>query len=122
MSIGAKLNSPYIENIIEPLYNGSLGSNNYSNTTNSIYPEKFGAGTGQFEGNNITLNSTSSDKAYIDSNYKFNNIKSIAIIGNRIIQDTVNEETITVKNIGLVRNYYPFKKINLILRRYNIVQ
>ena len=49
MGAGAKLNVPYIENVIEPLYNGSLGSGNYLVAVSSKNDMKFPSGQFSFQ-------------------------------------------------------------------------
>ena len=127
MNAGAKLNMPYVENVIEPLYNGSLGGNNYHSIStcppNVKFPSDPSGQTSYSGGKYSEFINKGYLYYYVDSNYQYIlNSRRVSIINKVIVNDTIVGQVVWVCNVGLFSCYSKVDKINIILRRYNIVQ
>ena len=123
-AIDPKYRTSYVDITIRPLYVTQLSStfsvNSVSDVSVNLY-EQYPVGKFNFA-RNIFTDAIKTDNGYagIDSNYLLNDRTiGIAIIDSGI---TVPHKRVVVKKIGLYQWRSPNDHVNMILRRYNIVQ
>jgi len=126
MTTSSKFNTSYIELTNAPLYNGALGSGNYRIGVISNNPKNFRNSNFDFTAGKLNEDKNTSqgmDILELDSNYLFNNFSSnIALVHFVKVYDSLKFNYVQIKNIGLYKFYWASENINIILRRYNIVQ